>query len=135
MSDLTQKLEDEVLVMLLDGDDPVLEVLRRQLVCARRSSRELTGAGFFTNFEVPSTAYRFQGQPSFTIGDVVAEIEGLQFGAGFVLHVVEGALNFLEAFSYEEPWPKSITSFKLSYPNNQRDYASLRSARGWPVQE
>src|SRR4051794_2496951 len=112
MKDNIQQLEDELLGMLLGGNDPVLATLRRQLESAKRKPRELTGAGFFTYFDVPETAPRLQGNPSFSFGGVKAEIEGLQHGAGFVLFVRNGILSFLEGYSFDEPWPPFIESYK-----------------------
>jgi hypothetical protein len=47
-------LESEVMRLLLDRGDQFFTVLRRQLDHATVKSRELTGVGFFTRFEVPA---------------------------------------------------------------------------------
>ena len=94
--------------MLLAGTDPVLETLRQQLKLSARKPREMSGAGFFRDFQLQKEAPRLTGAPSFSFGDVMAEIEGLAFGAGFVLHVREGLIAVMEGYSYEEPWPAIV---------------------------
>ncbi|HSU05754.1 MAG TPA: hypothetical protein VLI93_09290, partial [Acetobacteraceae bacterium] len=56
---------------------------------------------------------RLKSHPTFSFGDIQAMIPGLTFGAGFVLHVRNGAIEFLEGYSYEEPWPESVSGFVL----------------------
>jgi len=112
---LTQ-FERAVLEKLLAGDHPVLGILRDQLDQCHVKSRESTGHGFFTNFEVD----RFAGPPPapvqrIRIDDVGATINGLKHGAGFVLFVVDGYMDFLEGFSYDEPWPPEVVDYSLRY--------------------
>ena len=129
MKNLT-KLEKEVLKMLLDGDDEVLVNLKAQLDLISVEYREMSSAGFFTNFLVPQSCITstINSSSEFRIGDVHAEIEGLDFGAGFLLFVVHGAIKMLEAYTYDEPWPDATDSFKLTYTNGQRDLEKLRSS-------
>lgn len=112
--------EQAVLDKLLAGDHPVLAVLRAQAQRARLASREYTGAGFYLSFEVPPDAPALAMQ-DFHFGDVNAAVDGLQYGAGFVVFVRSGRLETLEGYSYEEPWPKEIGSFTLSYQHEPRD--------------
>ncbi len=106
-------LETEVMTMLLAGEGPTLEQLRRQLEVATVSSREPRDTGFFTNFEVPAelrltfNTLELQG--------VEATIAGLKKGAGFVLFVSDGVIDYLEAFSHGEIWPAEITEYTLRY--------------------
>lgn len=129
MNNLT-KLEKEVLNMLLDGDDDVLVSLKAQLDLVSVENREMSGSGFFTNFLVPQSCktHAINSSSEFKIGDVHADIEGLDFGAGFLLYVEDGAIKMLEAYSYDEPWPAVTDSFELSYVNGKRDLEKLRSS-------
>jgi hypothetical protein len=114
--------------MLLAGDDPRLKALRRQLAGSRVRSREFTGVGFFTNLTVPPDATRAPvGAQRVTLGDVAASMNGLAHGAGFVLFITDGMLDFLEGFTYDEPWPEIIGAFSLRYWNEDRDLAELGS--------
>lgn len=110
------KLERAVMEKLLAGDQPVHVALRGQLDYCHVTSREFTGHGFFANLDVdravsstPAPVQRIQ------IDNVGADISGLKYGAGFVLFVADGYLDFLEGFSYEEPWPTEISAFSLRY--------------------
>jgi len=127
------ELEQEVLELLLAGDDPVLAMLRLQLANVTQRPRELSGVGFFTRFEVSEQAPQILGNPSFGFGDVTGEIEGLTRGADFVLFIDKGLLSMLEVCTYEEPWPREFKTFKLKYMSGKiRDFASLRATPGWP---
>ena len=108
-------LEREVLEKLLTGDNSQLEILRNQLTNATVSSREFTGVGFFANFHVPPDMVRLSNRKRLTIGDIAANIEGLKHGAGFLLFIDDGVLEFLEGFTYDETWPEKIENFKLTY--------------------
>jgi hypothetical protein len=43
------------------------------------------------------------------IGDVYAEVTGLEHPVGFLLFVDDGALNFLECFIVDDRWPETPT--------------------------
>jgi hypothetical protein len=125
------QLDREVLGMLLAGDDPTLRVLDEQCRVAEVAKREVTGVGFVTTFSVPAGAPGLEGRKkNFSFGDVVAQITGLQHGAGFVLHVRDGIIQSLEGYSYDEPWPATTTQFALSYTGKGgRNLSTLR--RKW----
>jgi hypothetical protein len=95
---------DSLTSRLLSGTHPAHSVLRDQYSRARIRNVELTGAGFFANFEVPTDApvvepARLMG------GDVHIEVDGLAGGAGSLLCVSEGRLAFLEVYvNSGEPW-------------------------------
>ena len=109
-------LEADVIDKLLAGDSPVLECLRLQRANANVSRRELSGAGFYVHFALdrPSVPKATKAA-SLRLGDVVATIEGLQHDAGFVLVVTDGYLDFLEGYSFDEPWPEQVQNFSVRY--------------------
>ena len=130
MADATELTEFEraVLGMMLAGDDPRLEALRRQLAGCRVRSRELTGVGFYTWLAVlPGVEPASVSAGRATLGDVEATVRGLEHGAGFVLFVTNGMLDNLEGFTYDEPWPETIEGFSLRYLHQQRDLTGLGS--------
>jgi hypothetical protein len=127
MSADLDKLERGVMEMLVAGDDASLQILANQFAQATLASRELTGVGFYANFAVPSSVPRLEGNGSAHFGDVTAQIDGLQHGAGFVLHIRDGLISCLEGYSFDEPWPADTNSFKLSYVCGMpRDLTKLR---------
>jgi len=129
MTEMTD-LERAVLTKFLDGDHPILKSLRHQLKTCRVETRELTGVGFYTNLVVEeSVSERIDG--NLIIDDVVAQqIDGLRHGASFVLYIKNGALTMLEGSSYDESWPKKISSFKLSYRNSKGE-GGMSDERDW----
>ena len=123
------KLEKAVIDMLLEGNDEVLIVLRKQLDACKVRSRELTGVGFFTEFDVPDSMEVSLNVRSFKIGDVFAEIEGVEHGAGFILFVEDGTIAMLEGFTFDGPWPNEIGEFRLSYTGKTRDLGNVEGAK------
>lgn len=111
-------LEDAVLRMLLAGKHPTLAQLRRQFDAATVTSREQTGAGFFTHFSVPASL-RVQ-RDELCLEDVRGAIVGLENGAGFILFITNGVIDVLEGYSYGEDWPSEVASFTLSYSDPAR---------------
>jgi hypothetical protein len=126
MNEMTD-FERAVLLKLLAGKLPLLEQLRSQIPLCRVTSREMTRSGFYLDLDVGQVPVNLDLTVRF--GDVSANIEGLKYGAGFVLFVDHGCLTMLEGFSYEEPWPDTITAFQLSYhAGEERDLAVLSKA-------
>jgi|CXWL01.1.fsa_nt_gi hypothetical protein len=127
------ELEAEVLNWLLAGEDPVLLGLRNQLAIASVISREMTGHGFYLHFSIPPSTSKLHEKlpckPSFCFGDVNASVEGLNHGAGFLLWVTNGVLDFLEGYTYDGDWPLEIQQFWLDYIGGKRNEAVLR--RQW----
>ena len=68
----------------------------------------MTGTGFITEFDRPTTEISSSHQFDLKMGDVLADIPGLMHGAGFLLYVQNGLLDALEGYSFEEPWPSQI---------------------------
>ena len=118
-------LERAVLEMLVRGDASSTRRLQEQLTVCRVGARERTGVGFFTKLRVDRTEVEPMDIGSARVGDVVAEIDGLQHGAGFLLTIAEGYLDELEGYSFDERWPEEIVSFTLAYTEEPRDLTAL----------
>ena len=124
MLDVT-RLESEVLQLLLSGDHPTLEILRRQTLSATVLRHVKSSAGFCVYFGHESGSKRVPSPSRFQLCDVVAEIKGLQHGAGFVLFVEDGLISSLEGYSYGETWPENLDHFKLDFISQQREDLSI----------
>lgn len=123
MSDLTE-FEHSVLSKLLDGEHRLLAQLREQLAACQVSRREFTGAGFYTHLAVDSSLGVEDLQLRF--GDVVAEVNDMPHGAGFLLFIKNGRLSLLEGYGYDDPWPADVTSYTLKYTGGEtRDWTEL----------
>jgi len=103
-----------VMKLLLDGDLPVLEVLRQQYAASSIRSREFSGVGFFSHFAVPKDVAA-SSPPDFELGDVGLELRGVRNGAGVLLFVRHGYLQLLEGFTYDDPWPENPEVEDLHY--------------------
>jgi hypothetical protein len=111
-------LEKAVLEKLFDGRSKIFQILLRQYRASTIVRREMTGAGFFTYFSVQHDIPPVPGLPSFSFGDVNADLTGLKQGAGFLLTINRGYLYDLEGYSYEEPWPHEFELVRLFYDGN-----------------
>ncbi len=112
-------LEDEVLKWLLAGEDPVIVALQIQLKGITSIHRELTGHGFYLNFNTRPNLIPLHNQmavkENFSFGDVEAKISSLNSGAGFLLWIKNGIISSLEGYTYDEVWPEEIKEFRLRY--------------------
>jgi hypothetical protein len=107
-------LERAVLEMITRGDSQILQTLKRQIARSTVARREYTGVGFFTYLLVPDDVPRVSGvKDRFPVGDIRAEIIGLDHGAGFLLWVEVGCASCLEGYTYDEPWPEVVGTFNL----------------------
>jgi hypothetical protein len=91
---------------LLDGDHPALVALREQYRHARVRAVELTGVGFYVDFEIPANC-PLAAPRSISGGQATITLEGIRHGAGCVLFVRDGRLSTLEGFTYDDPWPEN----------------------------
>ena len=98
-------LISELTTRLLSGDSSTHALLREQFANAEIRDVELTGVGLYANFAVPSDIPRVT--PARIIGgDVPMEVEGLEGGAGCLVCVSDGHLDFLEVYvNGREPFP------------------------------
>ena len=118
-------VERAVLEKLVQGDCEASTTLIRQLKDTKVSSREFTGAGFFTKLIVDVHAPRLKGNPAGKIGDVDGEAEGVTHGLGFLLYIEDGAIEMLEGYTYDEPWPDEVRNLTLSYSDESRDLDAI----------
>jgi hypothetical protein len=123
--------ENEIMTVILDGNDPVLEILREQSKYLKVTKRKMTGVGFFTDFGFQKKVKGLKNvfpniSDRFWISDVGAEIEGFNHGAGFVLWVIDGFINMLEGYARVEPWPPLIESYTILYVGGKSRLDKLR---------
>jgi hypothetical protein len=91
--------------MLLSGDGPQNSTLRNQLDDSELSRVELTGVGVFAYFAVPESSPRIPAGRLIG-GDISIDVEGVECGAGGHICVRDGAVEFLEIYTYGgESWP------------------------------
>lgn len=111
-----KELANQVMKMLLSGDEEVLLTLREQYKRAVVVSEENTGVGFFIRYQVDS-AIRIgeEFKTTFQIGDIDGEIDGIDGAVGFVLFIKDGYLTMLEGYTNViDKWPEMDTEIKIS---------------------
>jgi hypothetical protein len=112
---MLNEMERRALDMLLAGDNSELAVLRAQLSAATVASRDFTGVGFFTRFAVPEELPRAKAYADLVLGDLYAEVSGLENDAGFLLFVKGGTIDVLECFIVDDRWPDGATMLRPYY--------------------
>jgi hypothetical protein len=67
------------------------------------------------------------GIPRLILTNAETELDGLGHGAGLNLFIQDGMLDFLEAFTFDEPWPDDPKHYRVkpSDPGSTRDLESL----------
>jgi hypothetical protein len=98
------KLVQRLVPLLIEGDHPALLALRQQFARARVKEVELTGHGFYVDFEVPPDVALAE-PANFAGGDAKLQVQGVTNGAGCVLFVRGGRLAMLEGYTYgDDAW-------------------------------
>jgi hypothetical protein len=101
------RLAERLIPLLIEGEHPALSALRQQLPSARVKQVELTGVGFFVDFEIPPDAPVAE-PANFAGGDARITVQGVKNGAGCVLFIRGGRLATLEGYTYgDDPWPEN----------------------------
>jgi hypothetical protein len=108
-------LESAVMDKLVAGSHPVLVALRQQYETSSVANRRMTGVGFFVDLAMSAETPSVAALGTLHLTDVIADLDGLEHGAGFVLHIFDGRLHQLEGYSYDELWPDIVGGFAVSY--------------------
>ena len=94
-----QRLAQELIPMLLQGDDPRLELLRQQWLVATVTISNASSSGFYLDIAIPSGASRVDAQDQCG-GNAVIPVNGYDQPAGCILYIADGALHFLEVYNF-----------------------------------
>lgn len=100
-------LEAAALEHMLRGEGAVLDLARRQVQAARIAEVHYSGSGFFITFAVDRDRVPASVPENFEIGDLhLAPADGSNAPAmGFILFIRGGVVDFLEGFTYGDPYP------------------------------
>jgi hypothetical protein len=116
-------LVSRLVPVLLGGDHPAHAALREQFSHARIREVEMTGHGFYVDFDVPDNA-PLAVPPTFAGGNAEIALEGASAGAGCVLFVRDGRLATLEGYTFgNEGWAEharvlAVENIQPVYPND-----------------
>ncbi|MCL1987266.1 MAG: hypothetical protein FWG64_04765 [Firmicutes bacterium] len=108
-----ENFESKVMNAIINENANISYFLKQQYSIAKIVSREFTGVGFFTEFEISDKSLKLDKSPNLTLGTISAEIKGLNFGMGFVLFVNDGLIATLEGYTYSEPWYGTVENFRI----------------------
>ena len=106
-------LERAVLSAIGSGGFDGSEVLGAQLQAITNVRRELDGVGLFLEIEVDGSRAPSFSPREAVIHGVSAQIDGLDYGAGFLLFISGGYMRLLDGFSFSEPWPVVVDGFRV----------------------
>lgn len=115
-----EKFEEVVMEKLLDGNDVMLTLLREQYSHATVVSREFTGRGFFTTFNIPD--HLVKNLATGRIDDVMAKFYDSEVYY-FILYITDGKIDTLEGFSTLNYWKYNYDEAVVVHCfENKRDF-------------
>ena len=113
--------------LLLKGADPFCAVLREQYRRSRIVRVELTGLGFYVDFDVAEDAPT-TSPPSFTGGDADIRIDTPHHPGGCVVYVRGGRLQTLEVFTFDGVWAEESRLVSVESVDSLCPYAERPEA-------
>jgi hypothetical protein len=117
--------ERGALEKLLEGEHPVLAVLRRQLSQVVVTSRRDPAHGLLLGLHVPDSMDAVDGEPDLLIDDVVASVANHHELPRFTLTMRKGRLDRLEAVMVEERWLPDPERFSFDFVATADDPAGV----------
>jgi hypothetical protein len=88
------------------------DALVEQISQCRVALREYSGCGVFSTLAVPGDSSFIVAEKGYLNGSDV-EAPGLSHGAGSILFIKAGRLDFLEVFAYADGDPATVLDFTL----------------------
>src|SRR5258708_29951627 len=95
--------------------DPELQPIRSAATfeAVTVSDRQLTGAGFLTEFEPSEELRLFDASLSLRWGKVGARLNASKVETGYLVYVDGGCLNILEGYSYWGKWASQRGAIRI----------------------
>lgn len=122
----TGTIGKKVMKKLLNGEDKVFDVLKEQYSNATVISREFTGCGFFTSFDVPDEL-AVNGMKGL-VDDVSARFDDSDMAYMFILFVRDGKIDCLEGVTVLGDWEYNYENAILQY---EFDYGRKHEMEGY----
>jgi len=108
MTEELNTFESAVLVEILAGDHPALDLLKSQLALASVRARETVESGCLVDFWIESGPPSLEVEHRFAIDDLQGQVEGSSDEIAFLLHIVRGRIKTLEIFAMEGELPSEL---------------------------
>lgn len=105
MTDNFEQFEFDIMQRIIAENGDLVDSLGRQYAASKVISREFTGFGFYTSFEILDKSLRLENKANLELGNAEAMLAGLKYGMGFVLFIRDGFIKTLEGYTYDEPLP------------------------------
>ena len=67
--------------------------------------REVNKCGWYTYFTIKANTPTIIEKKQMHIGNIIVPVLGMEYGIGFVLHVENGQIDTLEAYTFDEYLP------------------------------
>jgi len=106
--------EKEIMEKFISENDEHAEMLKLQYKNAHIKSREFTGCGFITDFNI-ADEYRISNIDRLGLwGNFRAEINDLMYGVGFLLIIKDGLIHELDCHSFGgEGFPTDLKFYRF----------------------
>jgi len=101
-----EKIENDVMNIILNDNSEDGIIMMKQYINRLSKTREINPCGWFTFFHIPNNSEKISKRDELHIGNVIVPMVGMEYGIGFVLHVSDGQINTLEAYTFEEYLPQ-----------------------------
>lgn len=111
MNNLITPLEKTVLRLLAAKETKHQESVFDQIKHAKIGSRQVTSAGFITNFTVPESTKTLTTMSKTKVFEIYAEHPYTHAGAEFLLWFEHGRLKSLEGYVFIGQWPTEEYNF------------------------
>lgn len=120
--------EDKVINILLDGDNEILQKLRKQYENIRVIDRDFTGVGFYTYYDVANKneLLKVSNKDIIRLMDVNGDYKNDKDYFIFTLYIEYGFITCLEGFSYYDKWITDYDNIVLHYYNNGADIRDFK---------
>ncbi|MCL2556616.1 MAG: DMP19 family protein [Firmicutes bacterium] len=113
VNDKFLQFENDIMEKMVASEDPALvEILTRQYKSATVTSRDFTGVGLYTNFEIADKELRIPKTAKRPMGKFMAKVNGML--ADILLWEEDGLINSLELVTMcDDQFPRKIETYEF----------------------
>jgi hypothetical protein len=102
------EIELHVMEKILLNDSSDYAILMEQYRNRLSVNRDINKCGWYTHFTMKEGMKMIAEKQQLRIGNVILAVSGMENGIGFVLHVENGQIDMLEAYTFDEYLPAKI---------------------------
>ena len=124
------ELEQELVRAGLDYSDHYSEKFKRQIKSSKVISREMTGVGFFTKYEIPNNLSIHKEMDGIWYLGIDLLLGPDKFPGACVLFIRKGLISTLEGWAIHGTWGDPLESYILTR-NTQDEYTKFNEIEEW----